>query len=424
MARTVKLLRNGVDPVGAPDFTLPVSIIAQVIPQLDVNIAAQSIPTLNINISSITSGVVFNVAQSGPWTVNVSNTSFDVNVTNSSLTVTVIGTVDVNVTNSSLTVTISGTPTINVQTSGGANIVIDKLTQGAYTERRSTLANNGTTPTMTANNLTYKRGKFFPRGCRGFITTLEIYCDNADTNAHTFTVKVSPMLGMAPILTYTLNVAAGSSAAWRSITVRKMWNYDSMLIWVSCDNNSWGRIGSDAGAPYDAYDSTDEVTWIEAACRYWFRVNFTGETVGDLPVSGTVNNIEVPSISSSAGGLGDVSVPSGSETTLLSLTGPGELTGMELYITFNNAYWYVYVDDVKLNFLGRDYLNVLEWYDRVGVNTGGGVNLVKYDTTNERYTFQITEPLQFKRSLRVTVLHSSGYTETARASARYIVKMT
>jgi len=84
-----------VDPRGWPDYTYPMTIIgqelnvaidiaAQSLPTLDVNIAASAVTmdvniassavTLNINIESISEGVVFNVAQSGAWTINAVQT--------------------------------------------------------------------------------------------------------------------------------------------------------------------------------------------------------------------------------------------------------------------------------------------------------------------------------------------------------------
>jgi hypothetical protein len=52
---------------------IAVDIAAQTLAQLNVNIAASAI-TLQVNIASVTAGVVFNVAQSGSWTVNAAQT--------------------------------------------------------------------------------------------------------------------------------------------------------------------------------------------------------------------------------------------------------------------------------------------------------------------------------------------------------------
>jgi hypothetical protein len=541
MARTVKLLNNGEDPVGAPDFTLPVSIIAQVIPQLDVNISAQSIPTLNINIASISQGItvtttVSNMPSTFPlpsdqlsqlqqvtiadiaaglvFNVNVSHVDAVLNINNwpstyplpsdqistlqqitiqnvaaglfipidikqitaelninnfpssyplpdsqvSTLQQITIQNVaaglyipiniakadavvnsnaiisgvvagvyvpitihsvdtgvvfDINITNVQsgvvFNVNITGTPTINVQTSGGANIVIDQLTQSAYTERQSTLANNGNTPTMVAYNLSAKRGKLFPRGCRGFIKTVEIYCDNADSVSHTFTLKLSPMPSMGPFATFTLSVAADSSAAWRTINVKRFWNYDSLFIWVSCDSDSYGQLAYDTGAPYDYYLSTDEVTWTPASYRYWFRVNMTGETVGDLPVSGTLNVIEVPSVASKYDS-GIVSVPNNTLTALCTVYGAGTLLEARVDFGTNTApstivryAIYLEVDGVLVHTADNKLITQSE------TSTGGMCSIGEFVQTGAPASIlTVRLPLKFKRSIRLYALQSTG----------------
>jgi len=537
MARTVKNGQVLADPVGAPDFTLPVSILAQIIESLKVDIVAQSIPKLQINIAGISSGIVFNVAQSGTWTinigapldssgnlktsiqssvtlninitncqvtlnvnvinskldvnitntslnvnvtnstltvtvsgtvnvnitnsqlnvnvtntsitvsigapldasgnlktsiqssvtlnvninnctvtlnvnvtnsslnVNVTNTSLNVYVTNSSLTVTVSGTVNVNVTNSTLTVTISGTPTVNIQTSGGANIVIDKLTQGAYTERRSDIYNHGATATMVANNYTYKRGKFFPRGCRGFLHRVWVYCDNTDTAAHTLTVKFSPAPGMGAVYTVSASVAAGSSASWRYIDVKKFWNYDSMFIWARFDNDTYGRLGYDTGTPYDYYYSTDEATWTPDSYRYWIYVTISGETVGDLPVSGTVNTIGVPALSSKYA-VSSAYVPQNTETTVLTVNGAGECD-MIICRAHTNTYSHVtefriYCDGMLAFQDTPDNLNTLGF-----TSSSPGISLLRF-SVNGDCIFVITKRFGFRSALRIAAYNSAG----------------
>jgi hypothetical protein len=184
---------------------------------------------------------------------------------------------------------------------------------------------------MSTYNLTYKRGKFFPRGCRGFINTIEIYCDNSDSASHTFTIKLSPMPGMGPVATFTLSVSGGASATWRSVTVKMFWNYDSLFIWVSSDSDSYGQLAFDVGTPSDFYSSSDEVTWTWSTYRWWFRANFTGETVGDLPVSGTVNTIGIPSVSSQSESL-STTIPGTTEKTLLTFSGAGECDTVYFYV--------------------------------------------------------------------------------------------
>jgi len=545
MARTLALQKKGIDPVGAPDFTLPVSILAQVIESLRVDIAAQSIPTLNINIASISQGITItttvsnmpstfplpsdqisalqqvtiqNIAAGLIFNVNIAEVTATLNIANfpsvyplpndqisalqqvtiqnvaaglyipidvkqisaqlninnwpssyplpdtqvstlQQITIqnvaaglyipiniakadatvnsnaTISGVVagvyvpitihsvesgvifDINISSVSAGVTfnvnITGTPTVNIQTSGGANILIDKLTQSAYTERQSVLANNGSTPLMIGYNLTYKRGKFFPRGCRGFIRAIEIYCDNADTASHTFTIKLSPMPGMGPVATFTLYVAAGSSADWRSVSVRRFWNYDSLFIWVSSDSDSYGLLGYDYGAPYDFYTSIDEVSWIFSTMRLWFKVILSGETVGDLPVSGTVNVIEVPASATYMQG-SEKLVPHDTETSLITIYGSGSV--VEMGVVFYTAtapsasvmyMLYAYVDGQ----LAGSWTNVVATQSNTATSGRCPVGIFVQRSSETGLVFWV--PLKFRYSFELRCRQTTGSSCTA-----------
>jgi hypothetical protein len=508
MARTVKLLKNGADPVGAPDFTLPVSIIAQLIPQLDVNIAAQSIPTLNINIASISQGItvtttvsnmpstfplpsdqistlqqitIQNIAAGLVFNVNVSQITATLNInnwpseyplpsaqvstlqqitiqnvaaglyipinvaqasatinTNANISGVVAGVyvpitihsvdsgvvfnIDITKVESGVTfnVNITGTPTINVQTSGGANIVIDKLTQAAYTERRSPIQNHGATPTLVAGNYTNIRGKFFPRGCRGHIYHLYVYCDNTDSVAHTFTIKLSPMPGMGPVMSFSLSVPAGSSDAWRYINVNKFWNYDSMFIWVRSDSDTYGRLAYEVAEPYDYYGSTDEVTWTPDTYRYWFFLYIYGETVGDLPVSGIVNTIEIPALSSTRQAQ-TLNVPSASEVYDTVQLGTGELLICIFRVEGVNARDYliprIRCDGVQI--LPFDD-TIRHWHDWFVTQSSPGICIGVWDTSANEYSIIVAVQYPFRRTLEVGYYNT--YTSALTGTVGYSYK--
>jgi hypothetical protein len=472
------------DPVGAPDFTLPVSILAQIIESLKVDIVAQSIPKLQINIASITSGVVFNVAQSGAWTinaaqsgswtinaiesgtwtvnvsgtvnvnitnaslnvnvtnstltvtvsgtanvnvtnssitvtgnVNITNTSLNVNVTNSSLTVTVSGTVNVNITNSSLTVTISGTPTINIQTSSGANIIVDKLTQSAYTEIRRWITNEGTTATDLTSNNTNRRGKFFPRGCRGEIVYVMVYARNPDSSARLFTVYIAPKAGMGAVYSNSFIVPASSAFDWRFVPFYKFWNYDSLFIWVRCENDSYPILAYDTGSPNDSYNSTDEITWYEYAGRYWFRLSIIGQTIGDIPISGTVNTIEIPA-TSSKGEYNLTSIPAYGEQ-VITIVGSGTLLHAVFYFAtsspLNVIYPRIYADGNLV--LPRD-TTIASWY-WTHKDCREGIQLGIYDATNVAYSLVVTMPIKFTRELKIGYYNNSSSTQSAYVAFTY-----
>lgn len=266
---------------------MPVDLQAQYI-TLDINIAASAV-TLNVNISSQTANLNVNLAASAV-------------------------TIDINIAASAVT--------INIATSSTQNIVIDKLVQDAYLGRTFTASNdNGVvSPDAPPSYLTAAtlKGKFFPRGCRGLLRFLYIYCKR--TASGSLSLSYSPQPGMAAVGTVALT--PGSSWDWKSADVEKMWNYDSLFIWVSaCSADvSWGQQATE---PYDliSYGST-LAWWYADTYRYFIRALIQNATIGDIPVSGTVNNVPIPAQTSRAY-IGSTSVPEATETTLVTVTGSG-----------------------------------------------------------------------------------------------------
>ena len=390
------------DPKGLPDYTLPVSILAQIIEALKVDIVSQSLPELKVDVSAQSLPTVnVNISNAVTLNVNISSVSSDL-----VFNVNIVGSATLNVS------IVSQTVDINIKTSGGANIVIDKLTQSAYVEDRRTLANNGAAAVMTAGNYTTRRGKYFPRGARGFVSYVEVYCDNVDTVEHTFTVYFCVQPGMAPVFSVPLSVPAGAAAGWRSVSVGRFWNYDSLFIYVRVDNNVYGRIGFDSGTPPDYYSSSDEVTWVPAPFRFWFRVNLTGLTVGDVPVSGTLNVVEIPTESSSVAS-GNVEVGANASATVLSVDGPGEVQSLILYSEHPSyVRWYVRCDGVTQRFmpLSTDYSFVHDYWQAYYGDVGVGlvVMITKHDTANNRYCAQIVARLPFKRKLEVIAYNADA----------------
>jgi len=379
------------DPVGWPDYTYPITIkgqtlnvavdlVAQTIGTVKVEIAAQTV-TLNVNISSVSSGVTFNV-----------------NVASS---------VD-----------------INVKTSSGANIVIDKLVDSAHNARQEVfIQNHGTTPTLVTSDPTIARGKLFARGMRGHPMAIYVYTKNTDSVNHTLTVKVAPFVGFAPVWTGTITVPAGFGPDWISVTFRRPWLYDSMFIWVKTDSASGIYLAQNIASydKADAFDSSDEVFWSEAEYNWWIKVYQAGETVGDLPVTGTVSTVNLPVQSSGASG-GTVLVPAGGTATALEVKGCGVVENLVLYSNYCNMYVRIYCDDqlqlIDPLLVAHDTLQFNNWQAAVS-SVGVGVNVIlsKYDTTNNRYCFQLNIKFQFRRNFKVVFYNPDSVDHSAVAAA-------
>ena len=383
--------------------------------QLDVNIAASAVTlnvaiqssavTLNVNIESISEGVVFNVAQSGTWTINaVQSGDWNINIESVSEGVTL----NVNIASSSVA--------INIKTETGANIVIDKLVESAYTEERRVIANNGPSAIMQAPGIGTPRGKYFPRGCRGFIHEIEVYCDNPSGSAYHLYIYVSPQPGMAPIIVKTLYVAANASPAWRPVTINYYWSYDSLFVWVLSETNDYPRVGYDTGEPYDALYSTDGETWVPENYRWWIRLDMAGQTVGDLPVSGTLSTIEIPHSSSQVES-GNVSLPGLAEDVeLVSVEGAGYCDLIIFQVQANTDSHYV---GIKVECDGQTafstYMHVL--YLMGCGSTTRPLLLTQY-SENGYIALIITQKFQFLRKFRVLALNASSTSQTV---AAYII---
>jgi len=197
--------------------------------------------------------------------------------------------------------------------------------QDSVLERRSLIWNDndivdGTVPDDFYTEVADK-GKFFPRGCRGMLEQLEIYCIR--TGAGALRLRYSPHPCLGPINEVT--IIPGADWAWVASVIEEMWNYDSLFIWVyTCPASV--RWAYDAEQPQDGHESGDAgATWAAMAIRPFIRVVYTGQTPGDVPVSGIVNTIEIPSVASTYSTEEAVAVPHNVLTLIADVEGAGEV---------------------------------------------------------------------------------------------------
>jgi len=351
---------------------------------INVNITGQSqdinvkfvgqTETLNINIESVSSGVTFNV-----------------NVTNATLNVEVQGTASVSIDNA--------TVYLNIK-------------QESFTETRRTLENHGDTASYTDTVLC--RGKFFPHGARGYISKIYVRCKNTDTADHQFTVYVSVAPKEAPLITKTVTVTADFDD-WLEIEINRFWNYDGIFIAVLNDDASL-QVAYDVGTPYDAWGgSTDYYQLIPANLRYWIKVNVHGQTTGDIPVSGTVNTINIPNIGTGYD-VGDTEIPGYSEYELVSIQGMGKLLWATVYSNYAYALVRIYADGSKAFEYAFSGL-----HSHGFENANFGVQLIQYDTSTNKYRMIIGIPIPFKRELKIAVYN--GQSTSIYASAKVIAEV-
>lgn len=261
---------------------------------------------------------------------------------------------------------------------------------------------DGTVPDNFLTGVAYK-GKFFPRGCRGKIEQIELYCRR--TGAGTVTLAFSPQPCMGEVGTVVITPSA--TWAWQSQVFRRFWNYDSLFIWIKA-------IGADVSyaydeeAPQDAHTSDAAIAlWQRELRRYFIRAVYNAETSGDVPVSGTINTIELPT-NVAAGASGNVTVPNLTLTFLLALYGIGRLLRLHVYSNSVSLtqYLYIYVDGVYID----SFVNGLE--HTVPLNEYPTKVLV--DAANTRTHWVVNIPYPFKRSIALYAYQGSGGNVTFR----------
>jgi len=298
--------------------------------------------------------------------------------------------------------------TVSVK-SDGTNIIIDKLVQGAYLERDRTFEphkNEGTSPLFYGGTIAnYREGKFFPRGCRGFISNISYYTRKTTAGDVTITFSFSPYPAGPEIFTVSETLPGNTAAGWREITVRKPWSYDGLFFYMK-DNLYFAYDAEDATKSDEFYSSDAGVTWGIGVNRMWYRAYIYGQTVGDLPVSGTVNNIQIPNSAASAV-VAATSCPTGAETTLKTVYGAGKVLCLEFYGEHSGLEFRIYCDDVCV------------WDTQFStLSTNGfiastpGTSLTKYAAGGACTVF-ITTPFPFLRKFEVRVRNDIGSAKLA-----------
>lgn len=203
--------------------------------------------------------------------------------------------------------------------------LLGPINDSSRLEWQSIIGNNGIVPTTWLNPAHPNMGgKFFPRQMRGFIERIEVYIHDTTGAGGWLSLGITPQPNMGTTIGFIIVVPPGSPDGWYGVDFDYFWNYDALFIHLySVDANI--QFGSELGRPWDAWQSLNGGrTWESLNGRIWIRVVYKGETCGDVPVSGTINAVELPSVGTQyAGGL--VNVPDSVWTRAAQLTGAGTL---------------------------------------------------------------------------------------------------
>lgn len=175
-------------------------------------------------------------------------------------------------------------------------------------ENRFVIQNDNATAPILPNDydtINY-RGKFFHRGCHGWIESITLFIRNLGA-AQNVTVGIANFPDATEDSSYVVNCPPGDN--WVTFDVQQQWNYDGLFVYVSAHgaNTSLAFDVDEPARNHDAYrdtsaliDGTGPYTRVftavdplaRASRRYHIRVNVS-QSVGDVPVTGFVNIKEV-----------------------------------------------------------------------------------------------------------------------------------
>lgn len=305
----------------------------------------------------------------------------------------------------------------------GDNIIVDILRQSAYKERRSTLQNdNGVKapdePPAFETGVAYK-GKFFSRGARGKIEKVLVYCKRTATG--TITLKISPHPNLGEILSVT--VTPSSEWDWAEAEVNAFWDYDSLFIWTSAVSSdvSIGHDSVSEDKNPDSHISTDNgATWTKENYRRFIRIELSCETPGDLPISGTVNNVEIPNRVAGAH-VDGFTIPSGSETEVLSVDGAGIVLRIAVFTSHSSVEIRFAVDGVLIPVMALIGVEPLEpaHLNTYGFTANTPQIQLLYYTAGGSCVFAVTIPFQFKRKFEVYAYQTTGADQSVSVGVTY-----
>lgn len=283
-----------------------------------------------------------------------------------------------------------------------AGTIIGPRMVPATNERRTTIFNDTelTSGAPPSNRSANDYGKFFTRGMRGILQTVQLYALGNAVN--TVTVNISPQPGLGA--TYSVTITPLAIWSWVDATFNVMWNYDSLYIWVTACNAAvfWGY---DAEPPPDGHYTPDSgATFTGPVERPYIRAVMTGETAGDVPISGIVNTIRIPS-ASSVSETEDEDIIGGVETDIVTVEGAGYCDLIEFYGTAAAS---------SHNILFRVYCDgALAFAHHFGGSHIHGFNRETVPIALTQYALDgfcaliVTKMFEFTRELRVTAYHAT-----------------
>ena len=148
--------------------------------------------------------------------------------------------------------------------------------------------------------------------------------------------------------------------------------------------------------------------------------DYEGETIGDLPISGIINTIELPNLAT-ASSEEDVDIPNDTETTVLTINATGKMVRAAIWTSHDDVEIRIYIDGTMIPrccllgaaILTAHYLNALGYTDSTPQ-----IQLIQYQD-NLPCDFTLTLPFGFKRQLQFRAWQNTGVPKIASIGTVY-----
>jgi len=207
---------------------------------------------------------------------------------------------------------------------------------------------------------------------------------------------------------------------WVSVAIRRFWNYDSLFIYNKDPYSTELQIGYWDTGEEDGFYMYATERWYVDWQRSAYRMKVSALSIGDIPVSGMVNSILVPS-SSLESRSGSVLVPAGSPAMLLDFYGQGRSCFIGLWADYARMEFSILPDGQYIYFIPHQPLspyNIAVYLGDLG--HGIGIQLTRYDTTINQFGIMITAPFEFRYRFQIGATNPDTVDHNAAAAINYI----
>lgn len=260
------------------------------------------------------------------------------------------------------------------------------------------------------------KGKFYPRGCRGKIEEIQIY--RTATAGGTITLRFSPHPCLGPF--YQVVIPIGPAGAWTAVAFEEMWNYDSLFVWIHAldAGEQWGY---DVALPHDGHESGDlGETWADLNIRPFIRAVYSGETPGDVPVSGMINTIKLPATGGQVASEINVDVQHATITEVVEFFGAGTLIQATFAVQTDNlvlptnpfagVYYRMHIraDGEPAVYVGNRDLTQSAVAVAGRSSCGDFVLVLAPDSGAEWMIMNVRLPIEFRRHIHLDFYHTAG----------------